>query len=224
MRQNIVQTPSKTENGRIYLEYDWFEKGIPDNVKIAEHAFIDTSYGFAAFQSLLPEAMVIGTGSGCYDRASFIVGENGKIEIGEFTILNGSLFVCGEHIVVGNHCMFAWGSVITDSWKNSFYFSPEQRRTLLRAAAYSSARQLPTMSNSKPVFVEDNVWVGFDAVVLPGVRLGHGSIIGSKSVVVEDVPPYCIVAGNPAKVIRHLDADDTAEARNYAMSEHLLQQ
>lgn len=224
MRQNIVQTPSKAENGRIYLEYDWFEKGIPNNVKISEHAFIDTSYGFAAFNSVIPDAMTIGSGSGCYDRASFIVGEQGKIEIGEFTILNGSLFICGDHIVVGNHCMFAWGSVITDSWKNSFYFSPAQRRNLLRATAYSPSRQLPILSNSKPVVIEDNVWVGFDAIILPGVRLGHGSIIGSKSVVMEDVPPYCIVAGNPAKVIRKLDADDTADAKNFAMSEYMLQQ
>ena len=40
----------------------------------------------------------------------------------------------------------------------------------------------------------------------------------------EDVTPYCIVAGNPAKVIRKLDADDTADAKNFAMSEYMLQQ
>jgi virginiamycin A acetyltransferase len=51
--------------------------------------------------------------------------------------------------------------------------------------------------------IENDVWIGYDATIMPGVNIGNGSIIGSKSVVTKDVPAYSIVAGNPAKVIRY---------------------
>lgn len=51
--------------------------------------------------------------------------------------------------------------------------------------------------------VEDEVWIGLDALILSGVRIGKGAIIGARSVVTRDVPPYAIVGGNPAKVIKY---------------------
>ncbi len=55
---------------------------------------------------------------------------------------------------------------------------------------------------ARPVRIGNNVWIGFDSVVLPGVTIGDGSIVGCRSVVADDVPPYTLVAGNPARVIR----------------------
>jgi len=57
----------------------------------------------------------------------------------------------------------------------------------------------------RPVRIERNVWIGFDSCVLPGVTIGQGSVVGARSVVAEDVPPYAVVAGNPARVIRLLE-------------------
>jgi len=54
----------------------------------------------------------------------------------------------------------------------------------------------------KPVVIEDDVWIGCRAIILPGVTIGKGSIIGAGAVVTKDVPPYSIVGGNPARVIR----------------------
>lgn len=51
--------------------------------------------------------------------------------------------------------------------------------------------------------VGNDVWIGRDATVLPGVTIGDGAIIGAKSVVASDVPPYAVVAGNPARVVRY---------------------
>jgi maltose O-acetyltransferase len=56
-----------------------------------------------------------------------------------------------------------------------------------------------------PVVIEDDVWVGSKVIILPGVRVGRGSIIGAGAVVTENVKPYTIVGGNPAKVIRRRD-------------------
>lgn len=53
-----------------------------------------------------------------------------------------------------------------------------------------------------PVIIEDNVWVGEKASIMPGVRIGKGAIIGANSVVTHDIPPYCVAAGIPAKVVK----------------------
>ena len=57
-------------------------------------------------------------------------------------------------------------------------------------------------SEEKPIVVGDDVWLGYGAIILPGVTIGDGAIIGAGTVVTKDVPPYAIVGGNPAKVIR----------------------
>ena len=54
------------------------------------------------------------------------------------------------------------------------------------------------------VIIEDNVWIGDKVAILSGVRIGKGSVIGANSVVTKDVPPYTIVAGCPAKIIRNM--------------------
>lgn len=53
-----------------------------------------------------------------------------------------------------------------------------------------------------PVIIEDNVWIGEKSSIMPGVRIGYGAIVGAASVVTKDVPPYAVVAGNPAKIIK----------------------
>lgn len=55
---------------------------------------------------------------------------------------------------------------------------------------------------SKPVVVGDDVWIGVGCIILPGVSVGEGSVVGAGSVVVEDVPPYSVVVGNPARVVK----------------------
>lgn len=67
------------------------------------------------------------------------------------------------------------------------------------------------MGSFEPIVIEDDVWIGANATILKGVRISRGSIVGSGAVVTKDVPPYSIVGGNPAKVIR---------SRLVASSEH----
>jgi len=53
----------------------------------------------------------------------------------------------------------------------------------------------------RPVIIEDDIWIGSRVIILPGIRICHGSIIGAGAVVTKDVEPYTIVGGVPAKVI-----------------------
>ena len=57
-------------------------------------------------------------------------------------------------------------------------------------------------SDEKPVTIEDDVWIGARVTILPGVTIGTGSVVGAASVVTKVVPPYSVVAGNPAVVVR----------------------
>jgi virginiamycin A acetyltransferase len=59
--------------------------------------------------------------------------------------------------------------------------------------------------------VGNDVWMGHEALVLPGVHIGDGAVIGARSVVVADVPPYAVVGGNPARVLRQRYADADVE-------------
>ncbi|TMW65251.1 hypothetical protein Poli38472_009418 [Pythium oligandrum] len=56
----------------------------------------------------------------------------------------------------------------------------------------------------KPITIEEDVWIGGNSIILPGVRIGRGSVIGAGSVVTKDVPPMTVYAGNPAKFIKNV--------------------
>jgi virginiamycin A acetyltransferase len=71
---------------------------------------------------------------------------------------------------------------------------------------------VPLESESKgDTVIGNDVWIGYNAVIMPGVKIADGAIIGAKSVVTSDVPPYAIVAGNPARLIRKRFDDDVIE-------------
>lgn len=65
--------------------------------------------------------------------------------------------------------------------------------------------------NCKPVYIDDHCWIGQGAIILPGVRLGKRTIVGANAVVTKSFPDgYCVVAGNPAKVIKCFDKDSVS--------------
>ncbi|MDJ0568809.1 MAG: CatB-related O-acetyltransferase [Pleurocapsa sp. MO_192.B19] len=60
--------------------------------------------------------------------------------------------------------------------------------------------------------VGNDVWIGYESVIMPGLTIGDGAIVAAKSVVVNDVPPYCVVGGNPAKIIKRRFNNETIKA------------
>jgi acetyltransferase-like isoleucine patch superfamily enzyme len=111
------------------------------------------------------------------------------IRIGRHARLNGCTIVAAERVEVGADCVLG---------------SCDVRDHL----PYSEApvdRRRP--GRPQPVVIEDNVWIGGQVSVLPGVRIGRDSVIGIHAVVFCDVPSGVIVGGNPARVLRQLDSD-----------------
>lgn len=65
-----------------------------------------------------------------------------------------------------------------------------------------------------PVVIGDRVWIAYRAVVLPGVTIGEGAVVAAGAVVTKDVPPFSVVAGNPARVVRQRNSDLTYRLRH----------
>lgn len=99
----------------------------------------------------------------------------------------------GDRVEIGDCCLIADRVFIADN--NGHPVDPDRRR--LKQKVYPS--------EIKPVKIGNNVWVGYQSVVLKGVTIGDNSIVGANSVVTRDVPANTVVAGNPAVVIRTLD-------------------
>jgi acetyltransferase-like isoleucine patch superfamily enzyme len=134
----------------------------------------------------------------------FDVGPRGRVTLGEHALVHGVRIVCDDRVEIGDHAMLSWNVVLMDTYRAPA--DPAQRRVLLRQLAESERRQLPPGDDARPVVIGPNTWIGFDACVMPGVTVGRGSIVGAKSVVFDDVAPYTVVAGNPARPVRELEA------------------
>jgi acetyltransferase-like isoleucine patch superfamily enzyme len=112
--------------------------------------------------------------------------ESGRIEIGKHTFINyGSSIAARASVKIGSYCHLGHYLFVMDNDQHDVV-----RHT-----------ELPP---SDPVIIEDNVWIGSKVVILPGVRIGSRAVIGAGSIVTKDIPPRCVAAGNPARVLRHL--------------------
>jgi maltose O-acetyltransferase len=119
------------------------------------------------------------------------------VSIGEGTNITPGLIVNDGYsglVRIGNRVSIATNvTLVADS-------NPNNSR--LGAEPYVRERLIKTA----PVVIEDDVWLGTNAVVLPGVRVGRGAVVGAGAVVTRDVPPFVVVAGAPARVIRTLES------------------
>ena len=148
------------------------------------------------------DRIVIGDNCDLPDCRLMAIG-NGKIEIGDYSTVRYSSQItstCG--IKIGNYVIISNNVHISDN--NSHPTDPQTRIEMCKTGFYGEAWS-QTRSDSKPVVIEDNVWIGERSTILKGVHIGKGSIVASNSVVTKDVPPYTIVAGNPAKVVKHIE-------------------
>jgi acetyltransferase-like isoleucine patch superfamily enzyme len=185
------------------LPWDWHPGTIPDNVVVDETAYVETTYSFLLFRSEEPVGVRIGRGASTYKSTMFDVGPRGRVSLGEFALVHGARIICDAEVEIGDYALISWNVVLMDSYRVSI--DPAQRRRELERVPDRQPRHLAGGGPGRPVRIGRNVWIGFDACVLPGVTIGEGAVVGARSVVMEDVPPCTVVAGNPARVIRRLE-------------------
>lgn len=136
--------------------------------------------------------------------------------VGEGICLH-SPFHCdfGKQISIGDHFVGNFHLTILDEAPvtigNHVYIGPNVGIYTVSHALHADQRNEGIM-RSRPIRIEDNVWIGGHSVILPGVTIGEGAVIGAGSVVTRDIPPRVIAAGNPCRVLRPIaEADRIAE-------------
>ncbi|MBR1474906.1 MAG: sugar O-acetyltransferase [Muribaculaceae bacterium] len=137
-----------------------------------------------------------------------ILGKTGE----RFKILSPFFCDYGFNIEVGENFFANFNLVILDEARVTFgdnvFIAPN-------CAFYTAGHPLDVaqrnagLEYSLPIRVGNNVWIGGNVCVMPGVTIGDNTVIGAGSVVVHDIPAGVLAAGNPCRVIRHLDATET---------------
>ncbi len=122
------------------------------------------------------------------------------IEIGDDCYISNASLVCSEKISIGNRVFISGGVTIADS---DFHpLDPAMRLAdTIALSPIGNSKNRPVIK-SKPVIIEDDVWIGFNATILKGVHIGAGAVIQPGSLVTEHVPAGITVAGNPAKRVK----------------------
>lgn len=142
-------------------------------------------------------------GNGCRFRSSFLsnnVGLNrscfistlrkkARIIIGDNVGMSGTVIGCAESITIGNNVLLGGNTFITDF---DWHPLPGENNT---------------QAESKPVIIEDNVFIGLNAIILKGSHIGRGSVIGANSVVAGIIPAGVIAAGNPCKILKQINSE-----------------
>lgn len=126
----------------------------------------------------------------------------GMVTIGDRCFIGASHLVCHTGIEIGNDVIISWGVTIVDH--NSHALTWEGRKN--DVALWKNGQKDWSDVKIAPVRIDDKVWIGFGASVLKGVHVGEGAVIGAQAVVTRDVPAYAVVAGNPARVVRQMEA------------------
>lgn len=141
-------------------------------------------------------------GDHCTLDANLFCNKEGNIIIGNHVFMNHISIVSNYHVEVGDCCMFAPNVRITDT--NSHPLSASARE---RQAREICLKKVDTYeAGGGPVIIENNVWLCLDVIVLPGVRIGQGSVVGAGSVVSKDIPPMTFAAGTPARAVMEIPA------------------
>lgn len=141
---------------------------------------------------------------------------NGFVKIGDYCNIGAGLINTVKGIEIGNHVVISWNVTLYDHDAHST--NPNIRREDLRTVYLREKDGSPSAIENwrenikdwdcvakEKIIIGNDVWIGFDAVILKGVTIGDGAVIGAQSVVTHNVRPYTIVAGNPAVEVKEIE-------------------
>lgn len=134
------------------------------------------------------ENSFIGAESFFQNPKNVVIGKDVHLGREGYYLSAGAPIVFGDYVMTGPQVMFITGNHRTD---------------LIGWRMIDIKGTMKSPENDQPIIVEDDVWIGARATVLKGVTIGRGAVVAAGSVVTKSVPPYAIVGGVPAKVIKY---------------------
>jgi acetyltransferase-like isoleucine patch superfamily enzyme len=180
------------------LPGDWFSGRIPNNIAVGEKVVIDSSFCFKHYYATAPIGLRVGHHVTIW-RTALSIEPEGFVEIGDYCYLANSSLVCSSRITLGARVLVAGGVTIADS---DFHpIAPAARLADTIALSPVGDRRRRPVVEARPIVIEDDVWIGYNATILKGVRVGAGAVIEPGALVLKDVATGVHVVGNPARVV-----------------------
>lgn len=176
----------------------WTDGEIPANVRAGVNTVITGDYAFRRFFSERSPALAIGDHC-TMDGVHFAVGKDGRAEIGDYCYFTNAVLLCELELRIGSYVVIGWNATIADT---DFHpIAPAERIADAIAVSPLGNKDARPFIKKGAVIIEDGVWIGPNATILQGVRIGAGAFIEAGSLVKRDVPPRARILGNPAQII-----------------------
>lgn len=182
----------------------------PDAAKLARFATLATLhpqaklYPGCTISNPTKNPLRVTIGANSHIRGQLLLfRRSGIISIGEWCYVgDGSRIWSRSHVEIGNHVSISHLVDIFDT--NCHPLAVDEHRRDLEAILGQNTDVPELTVEDAKVILEDDVRVGCKATILKGVRIGRGAFVAANSVVTQDVPPLCLVAGNPARVVKQI--------------------
>lgn len=188
----MIERSPGSEPGR------WDGGAVPPRVTLGPDTLVTGPLAFKRLLSRLDPALVIGAHC-TMDHVQFAIGEGGRIAIGAYCCFTSVVLLAEREVRIGSYVVIGWNTTIADT---DFHpIAPADRiADAIACSPLGAGRPRPVIPR-QPVVIEDDVWIGPNAAILKGVRIGAGSFVEPGAVVTRDVPPRSRVLGNPAQIV-----------------------
>ena len=179
----------------------------PNNLEINKHYSL-------GFKSVLYDSSIVSTnnkkekniliGNYCHIRGKLHTFFNGNIILGDYCYLGENSHIwAASNIIIGNRVLISHNVNIHDNISHPLnaHLRHEDFKRIIGLNPNFDISQVDL--RVKDIIIKDDVWIGFNSTIYKGVTIGKAAIVGSNSLVLEDVPDYAVVVGNPAKIIKY---------------------
>ncbi len=195
---------------KIFYSPEYHFRRLPFAHKDPSTTFIGPQFTFVLSEKEFKGRIEIGKNT-IFGGQIIFESNQGEVLIGDHCFVNGgSKFITRSRITLGSNVTIAWGCTLYDHNSHSFDHFQRKADIIQQIIDLKHGHSMLQNKNwevvkSREIIISDNVWIGFDSVILSGVTIGEGAIIGARSVVRKNVEPWTMVAGNPAVTIRRLN-------------------
>jgi galactoside O-acetyltransferase len=188
-----------------------FRRLVSSYVDISPETYIGPAQ-FAELRNPKSGKLYLKIGKECMIDGHFIFEtEEGYIEVGDRCHIGGGTNIISRNkVIIEDDVTIAWGCTIYDHNSHSVYWKERKNDTKQEYLDYINTGNPLLNKNwdnvkSEAITIKTKAWLGFGVTVLKGVTIGEGAVVGAGSVVTKDVPPYTVVGGNPAVVLKTIE-------------------